>query len=591
VQEKEDVFMQEIIYTSLGETIRQMRRQQGLTQSELGDEHFSKSYISAVERDKIVPSYEAMRFFAQQLGQSIDYFENLYVQNENAKHTSSKATSPAVYMKNEQAVEEKVLPLLDTLLEGAECYISPALRNFLPLTPDAIAEFSNDVQGRYAFLLGLLAQQKQEFSAALESLERALALAPQRYRPVILNALGTNFYYQQSYYTALDYHKRALVDLEALNTAENDTSEKARALRLKIEFNCGNDYHAIGAHHQACEHYEQARKLLHSTHDIKTAAQLYLNLGYCIYADVYSSTIISPFAESKNEEIEREFSRAVSYFVQSRTLYQVIHDRRGEASARLSQAMVLLDLSTHRWKVAEAKAQRKSKVVGINCATLLDEAEEQCCQILLAFEPTTSYPSSEVENLLYTALAYLVRVATQRATLAHIENYAETATREASVAAHLCQQVLDTLSEQAFPWTLLRAVSATKERTFTVQTPTLPRVESALHTEFHHAVSRSVVLFAAGEVAEMIGHSTTQDDYAEACYERANQCFLAALGVYGTTSFTQEHDISYLYRAYLRCIETLEERNQLKPEIAEKTNSVLLHMLKDAIQTSSLLAL
>ena len=122
--------MQEILRMPVGENIRQMRRQQSLTQSELGGEHFSKSYVSAVERNKIVPSYEAMHFFAEQLGQSVDYFENLYVQTENAKYTSSIATNTAVYTKDEQAVEERVLPLLNTLLEGAELYALPVLHSF-----------------------------------------------------------------------------------------------------------------------------------------------------------------------------------------------------------------------------------------------------------------------------------------------------------------------------------------------------------------------------------------------------------------------------------------------------------------------------
>ena len=352
------------------------------------------------------------------------------------------------------------------------------------MTPEAIAGFSNDVQGRYAFLLGLLAQQKQEFAAALELLERALALAPQKYRPAILDALGTNFYYEQAYYTALDYHKRALVNLQELEAqdAENDMPEKVVALRLKIEFNCGNDYHAIGAHRQAREHYEQARKLLHSTHDIKTAAQLYLKLGYCVYADVYRSTTATLIAENSNEEIEREFQRAVSYFVQSRTLFQVSSDRLGEAGSRLAQAMVLLDLGTQRRKIAEAKARLTGKMPIINCATLLDEAEEQCRQILLAWKPTTTYPTAEVEDCLYTALAYLVRVSTQRAIVAHLSNYAETATRECSIAAHLCQLVLDTFVEQIFPWLLIQNVAVTKERTFTVPTLSLPRIPEGVST-------------------------------------------------------------------------------------------------------------
>lgn len=582
--------MQEMIQIPVGETIRQMRRQQSLTQAELGGERFSKSYISAVERNKIVPSYEAMHFLAEQLGQHVDYFEKLYVHDKNKKYATSVATNTSVHTNDEQAVQEKVLPLLNSLLEGAELYTVPFLHSFLPLTSDAVAKFSSDVQGRYAFLIGLIAQQKREFAVALASLERALALAPHRYRPAILDAMGTNYYYEQAYYTALDYHRRALLDLQALQeSTEGNTPEKTAALRLKIEFNCANDYHAIGAHRHAAEHFEQARKYLRSTHDIKNAAQLYLKLGYCIYADVYHNTANVQTTEDSNKEIEREFQRAVSYFVQSRTLFQVSSDRLGEASARLSQAMVLLDLGTHRRKVAEAKARLRSKLPVINCATLLDEAEEQCRQILLAWEPTTVYPTTKVENFLYTALAYLVRVATQRATIARLSNYAETATREGSIATYLCQQVLNTLVEQTFPWTLIHDVAVTKERTFPTQAPSLPRIpEAALHTEpsLRHEASRSVILFAAGEVAEMMGYIATQDAYAEACYERANQCFQAALNAYGSVFFTKEHDISYLYRTYLRCIETLEERKQLRPETEEKTNQVLLHFLKDAIQTS-----
>jgi len=580
--------MQEVIRMPIGENIRQMRRQQSLTQSELGGEHFSKSYISAIERNKIVPSYEAMHFFAEQLGQPVDYFEKLFVQNETAKYTTSVSTNTQEYTNDEQAIQEKVLPFLDSLLEGAELYTLPFLHDFLPLSPDTIAEFTNDVQGRYAFLVGLIAQQKQNFTVALQSLERALPLAPHRYRPAILDALGTNYYYEQAYYTALDYHKRALHGIQQLEVQE-ETEKKTSSLLLKIEFNCGNDYYAVGAHRQAREHFEQARKLLRSTHDIKTAAQLYLKLGYCIYADLYHNTAIAPTTKDAIEEIEREFQRAVSYYVQSRTLYQVSSDRLGEAGARISQAMVLLDLSTRRRQMAEEKARVTGKVSTINCATPLDEAEEQCRQILLAWEADTVYPSTELEILLYTALAYLIRVAAQRATIARLNTYAETAARECSVAAHLCQQVLDTFVEQAFPWTMVRNVAVTKDHTFSAQAPSLPHIpEAALHAEtpLRQNASLSVVLFAAGEVAEMIGHTATQDAYAEACYDRANQSFQAALSAYGRVFLTKEQDISYLYRTYLRCIEMLEERKQIRPETKEKTNQMLLHFLKNAIQTS-----
>ena len=574
----------------IGETLRQMRRQLSLTQTQLGADHFSKSYISAVERDKIVPSYEALHFFAEQLGQQRNYFENLLAQNETSKPIAT-GSDAQLYTSNEQRVQEKMLPLLDFLLEGNEFYSLPLPSDFTPLASDIAANLSSDIQGRYAFLLGLIAQQKEDFPTSLQLLEQALVLAPGKYRPAILDALGTNYYYVQSYYVAIDYHGRALALLKELADAGVEKDELAAliALRLKVEFHCGNDYHALGAHQQAREHFEQARLHLRSAHDIQTAAQLYLKLGYCTYADVYHRTAFTYTTNAAVDEIEREFQRAIGYFVQSRTLSQVSSDRFGEARARLSQAMVLLDVSTRRRQVAQQKANTTGKTSVVNCASLLDEAEEQCRQILLGWEPDSTYPVAELEIILYTALAYLVRVAAQRAAIAHLNGYEDTAGRERSVATFLCQEVVDTLAKPTFPWVLIHDVATFKEGSIVSRTQALPRIpDIVLHSNvsLRHDVTRSIVLFALGEVAEVLGHAATQVEYAEACYERANQSFQAALDAYRLVVPMHEQDRSYLYRVYQHCIDMLEERKQVSPAMAEKTDQILLQFLKDALQTS-----
>lgn len=574
----------------VGETLRQMRRQQSLTQTELGGDRFSKSYISAVERDKIMPSYEALHFFAEQLGQQRDYFELLFLKNETSKPVSTVTDAQLYKTSNEQLVQEKMLPLLDILLEGSELYTLPSFSDFAPLAPDIATDLPPDIQGRYAFLLGLIAQQKEDFPTALQLLEQALTLAPGKYRPAILDALGTNYYFVQSYYVAVDYHERALAILQKLEDAGVEKNELMAliALRLKVEFHCGNDYHALGAHQLAREHLEQARLRLRSAHDIKTAGQLYLKLGYCTYADVYHSTALTYTTTAAVDEIEREFQRAISYFVQSRTLYQVSSDRFGEARARLSQTMVLLDLSTRRRQVAQDKATTTGKMPSINCTSLLDEAEEQCRQVLLGWEPDATYPASELEIMLYTALAYLIRVAAQRAAIAQMNAYTDTAERERSVATYLCEQVVDTLVKPNFPWTLIHEIATFKEGSIVSRDQTLPRIpEFALNSNvsLRQDITRSVVLFALGEVAEVLGYAATHAEYADVCYERANECFHAALAAYRIVVPIQEHDRSYLYRVYLRCIEMLQERKLTRPAMAEKTNATLLDFLKNALQT------
>ncbi len=370
---------------------------------------------------------------------------------------------------------------------------------------------------------------------------------------------------------------------------EKDELVALIALRLKVEFHCGNDYHALGAHQLAREHFEQARLHLRSAQDIQTAAQLHLKLGYCTYADVYHRTALVYTKNAAVDETEREFQRAISYFVQSRTLYQVSSDCLGEARARLSQTMVLLDLSTRRRQVAQQEANTTGKMPKVNCAALLDEAEEQCRQILLVWKPETTYPTTDVEITLYTALAYLIRVAAQRAAIAHLNEYIDTAERERSVATYLCQEVVDTLAQPIFPWALIHDVATLKEGTIASHIQALPRIpETVLHSDIslRHDMTRSVVLFALGEVAEVLGHAATQTAYAEACYERANQSFRASLNAYRLVVPVYERDMSYLYRVYQRCIDMLEERKQVRPATEEKTNQTLLDFLKDALQTS-----
>lgn len=581
--------MQEVMQPmSIGETLRQMRRQQSLTQSELGGEHFSKSYISAVERDKIVPSYEALHFFAEQLGQPRDYFEGLLSLSESSKSTPALIESEAS-THSEQLVQEKILPLLDTLLMSNELYARPFPGEFSPLDADVTATLSADIQGRYAFLLGLIAQQKEDYSTALGLLEQALTQAPGKYRPAILDTLGTNYYYVQSYYVAIDYHERALVLLKELEAVGTEKSEIAAliALRLKVEYHCGNDYHALGAHKQAREHFEQARQRLRAEHDIKTAAQLYLKLGYCIYADVYHHTSVT--YTTTIDEIEREFGRAVSYFVQSRTLYQVSSERIGEVRARLSQVMVLLDLSTRRRQVALDKSNTIGKIPPINSTTILADAEEQCRQILLGWEPDNAYPTAEIEILLYTALAYYVRVHAQRAMITVLNGYDSTATRECSVATCLCQKIIDTFGRATFPWMLMREMASLQDGSIADHMPMIPRIPDVLldaSTSHRQDMSRSVVLFAIGEVMEVLGYSATQEEYAQTCYERANESFRASLDAYHRVSPTQGYDRSYLYRVYQRCIEILEERKQVAPNAVEQTNNILVDFLKDALRIS-----
>jgi transcriptional regulator with XRE-family HTH domain len=59
---------------TIGARVRMARLAARQTQQQLAGEVYSKSYLSAVERGKMVPSFQALGFLAQRLGLPVSYF-------------------------------------------------------------------------------------------------------------------------------------------------------------------------------------------------------------------------------------------------------------------------------------------------------------------------------------------------------------------------------------------------------------------------------------------------------------------------------------------------------------------------------------
>jgi tetratricopeptide (TPR) repeat protein len=476
-------------------------------------------------------------------------------------------------------VQDEELNLLDILLENTQLYNNPTWHDLPALSSEAIVALAPVKQARYYFLLGLIAQQKADFSAARRAFERALVLAPGKYHPAILDELGRSYFVQRAYHTALDYHKRALQVLEKEVTGDTKT-----ALHFKLELHCADDYRALGAYREACEHYERARLLLSSEHDMKTAGLLYLGLGYCTYAFIYQASAL--FLPSDFAELERQFQHAITFLVQSKSVYQVSGDQVGVATVRLTLAMVLLDFSTRRRQLAQVRAAGKKLTT--NCAILLDEAEEECRQVLLSWQEADSERGSaagELETILYVALAYLIRVYIQRAKLARLEGYGETALRERALAAYLCQQMLESFPESSLLWNIIRHALTLQSDRIAFRLPALPQQPEqpdVFTTPLHNPISQLEAYFAVAELTEEIGASATAQDYARDCYARANQYLEAALPLTRSAGATPERDPGYIFRFYQRCVLLLEERSVASSNgLREETNVTLLKILKD----------
>ncbi len=565
---------------AIGEFIRQTRRQQNITQTELGGPRFSKSYVSAVERNKITASSEALTFFAEQLRQPRDYFTSLLQQvSPNGQVVVfNRDSSPST---NDVALTDESLTLLGILLENTELSSISLQYELPPLSTEVIVRLPPSKQARYYFLMGLSAREKQNLNAALYAFEYALALAPASQRSVVLDELGMTYSLMQMYHTALGYHLRVL----SLLTEPHD--ESIIRLRCKVELHCADDYHALGAYPQALEHYEQARHYLRTEHDLQTAGSVYLGQGHCTYFAINHKTslTLSTTTRATFGEMEREFQQAINFLIQARNIYQISGDRTRIASTRLVLATAELDFCTRQRQMQPDQAKATGRKIATTCTSLLNDAEEQCHQVLLSWQNLPSEESipTELDTIIYTALSYLVRILIQRSALARVENYIETALRERAMASYLCQQILNSLSKRSLPWPLMRHALALQTQSIDYKNPSLPHLPELgedMDTFPHSSFSQVEVYFAAAEVAEELSRLSITEEFCYDCYERAIQCMQAALDAARTL---HEHDRNYVMHCYQRCSDLLEKHMQAVPELAPETTRVLVSTLEEGL--------
>ncbi len=571
-----------------GELIRQIRRQYNLTQTELGGERFSKSYVSAVERNKIVPSPQALQYFSEQLGKPRDYFANLLQQPESMKQLAILA--PVTLENGERRVSgHEELNILDILLGDTDVNSVVGRQQLQALPQQAVAALPPARQARYHFLLGREVQAEGDLSKARQAFERALALAPMEMQVPVLNELGQNYALAHNYQTALAYHQRARQlwqqHREKLNGA-------AHAQGFEVEFNCGRDYQALGMYREACEHYEQARRYLSTEHDMKTAAALYYGLGYCVYGAIDQTVNAPDGSDITAEEIEHEYQRAGSFLMQSRTLYQVGGDRQAEAQARLMQARVLLDLCERRRQLSR-KAEKQASFLLTNCSTLLTEAEEQCRQALLigVDEAEQAIPAAPglVDTIIYIACAYLVRAFVQHAAIARQGGYRDTAVRELINAAYICNEIINALARAEFPRTLARHIGTLNLHVVQqgVSTTALTKTLEEDVAEQHSLFSIVEICLAAAETAGELGHSAGKEKHSAEWYECADRWLESGLARARGVVQCGERDCGYLPRSYQRCLAILDERIAVDPASAEQTTRTQVKVLKQAVRELS----
>ncbi|HLJ32437.1 MAG TPA: hypothetical protein VKU38_02250 [Ktedonobacteraceae bacterium] len=568
---------------SIGEIIRQVRRQRNFTQSELGGNRYSKSYVSAVERNKMLSSQEALRFFAEQLGQPDTYFTSLLEPSEQTGQLAVQyGTGTPVQDGNAQLSQDDTMTLLDMLLENTDLSQLTIHRDLPSLSPEIITALPRHKQFRFYYLMGLVAREKGALQAALNAFEYAFVLAPPEQQPAILDEIGLHYASLNDHHTALVYFERALPLLQ---------DDIRSIIRFKIELHCADSYRASGIHERAIEYYELSRQHMQADYGIRAAGLLYLGLGYCTYAALQRKLALNVPVESLAavDDMERTYQRAVSFLIQSRSVFQVTNDAVGEAQVRLTLAFILLDYSEQRRKAAQEKAKSTGKPTSMNCTVLLNDAEDQCRQVLLGWQDVRSETEADLKQrngIVSAACSGLIHCALQRTMLARIEGYAETAVRELAHASNLCQQTLDMFKEPAGYWNIIRKLTSATPDEPDDRSPVLPRllrITDDPGIQWCDPTSLVEVYFALGATCEELGRSATSPGYAGDCYTRATQYFQAMLTQAREVVRNGQVNSGYLTRCYSHCVKLLEERAQAGPLFAEEATKTLLDILKSSL--------
>ncbi|MBL0385493.1 helix-turn-helix transcriptional regulator [Tumebacillus sp. ITR2] len=233
--------------TSLGQRIRQARKELSLTQNELAQGIVTSSMICQIENGKAFPSYQVLQSLSERLNKPIEFFVS---DTDASKRQRSSYTLAKALMASESY--EKAYSLLKTLQEthGTE-------------------------QDEFQMTLSECCQRLGKFEEASEPLDKLLSNAIHNgdvsQQVTILQRLGDIAEQSGQYQLAL-YHWHKAYDL--LNKSEIDPAVKSRLLT-----SIGNTYYKLGYLEESLQFLQQAYDSRESFLTLEEVGQMYLNLS------------------------------------------------------------------------------------------------------------------------------------------------------------------------------------------------------------------------------------------------------------------------------------------------------------------------
>ena len=262
---------------TLAQRVRTARLTAKLTQQQLADGTFSKSYISAVERGKLTPSLQALAVLAERLGVRMAYFFG--ERGVDSSEASGALLSPSPEQKYQPRREVAVLTLDEA--EGALWQGQPAATLRLLHAPGAPPEALPLLERpRWYRCVGWALLQQEANLAALAVLEQGLQLVEALHRPATLAEeaewlrllLGEGYRALGLLEVALEHHRRGLHAWRS-----GVVTDPALALRIFQAF--GTEALALGQAQDALECYADASQLAQQMEDPPQQGRAYWELA------------------------------------------------------------------------------------------------------------------------------------------------------------------------------------------------------------------------------------------------------------------------------------------------------------------------
>ncbi len=282
----------------LGERLREARTEAGLSQAQLGDPHFTRAHISAIELGKIRPAMTSLEFLAVKLGKSVSYFledEGESLRRSERKVSRVRASQLIAEGKPTDAIE-LLLPLLDgavlprdraeTLrLLGRAYWEAGVGTKAVTALEEALgilrAAADGELIARTRAQLGMALHLLMGYEEAAEQLNEALKAVARGevrdplFKVHVLHNLGLTFYQRNDFTTALQYFERA-------QTEGADIGDTKWLASLYAAM--GMSRHQLGDHESAVVFLRKSEALFESIRNRSRSAEIRFFTGLALRA-------------------------------------------------------------------------------------------------------------------------------------------------------------------------------------------------------------------------------------------------------------------------------------------------------------------